>query len=135
MRVLVVEDEMLIALEIGEILESLGHEVVAMASRLDQAMEIAGNLEFDVAILDMNLAGELSLPLARQLLRDGLPFVFATGYTLREITGEFADAVTIAKPFSEGELSRALDAAVPRGGARTPVEALPGDRVVAGAVL
>lgn len=131
MRVLVVEDEMLIALEIGEILSGLGYEVVAMASRLDQAIEVASRISFDVAILDMNLAGELSLPLARMLQKRHLPFVFATGYKLREITDEFADAVTINKPFSEDELAHALEIAMPRTGRVVAQENLPGELMLA----
>jgi CheY-like chemotaxis protein len=79
-RVLVVEDEMTIALLIEDMLTDLGHEVVGLAMRLPQAMELAATAIVDLAILDVNLDGRMSFPVADLLSARGVPFVFATGY-------------------------------------------------------
>src|SRR6186997_965770 len=78
-RVLVVEDEFLIALDIQHILESANAEVV-LAYRVNQALEaLRTNGPFAAALLDLKLDGETSLPIAEQLHAAGVPFVFSTG--------------------------------------------------------
>ncbi|MGI4954233.1 MAG: response regulator, partial [Janthinobacterium lividum] len=80
MRVLIVEDEAMISMLMEEFLEELGCEITGTASRLDDALEKARSLMVDLALLDVNLAGRLSYPVAELLLARGVPVVFSTGY-------------------------------------------------------
>ncbi|QND66650.1 response regulator [Mesorhizobium loti] len=83
LRVLVVEDEALVAMLIEDMLLELGYEVLGPAMRLGPALEMARDEIFDLAVLDVNLANEQSFPVAQLLQERGIPFVFATGYGLR----------------------------------------------------
>ena len=79
-RILLVEDEAMIAMLVEDMLEDLGHELVRVASRLEDAVAAAGNEAIDLAILDLTLGGALTYPAADVLAERGIPFVFATGY-------------------------------------------------------
>ena len=79
-RVLIVEDEVLLALHLEDLLISLGHEVAGHATRIEMAIEFAYKSDIDFAILDINVAGTKSFPVADILRRRGVPFIFATGY-------------------------------------------------------
>ena len=85
-RVFIVEDEALLVLTLQDLLAELGCEVVASALRIDDALAKGGTLAFDIAILDVNVAGERIDPVADLLAGRGLPFFFTTGYnrTCRE---------------------------------------------------
>lgn len=107
-RVLVVEDEGLVALMIEDMLEELGLKVVASAAHVTKACELATTASFDVALLDVNLAGELVFPVARILRDRKIPFLFSTGYGGQPLEKEFSDAPTIGKPFSIDQLSEKL---------------------------
>ena len=89
-RVLVVEDEGAIALLIEEMLEEFGCEVVASVARLAAACEIAGSVQVDLAILDVNLAGERVFPVADILRERQIPFLFSTGYGAIGLPAEYA---------------------------------------------
>src|SRR5262247_3630534 len=80
LRVLVVEDEMMVSMLIEDMLSDLGCTVVGPASRLDEAMELARQGGLDCAVLDVNLGGQPIFPLADLLRQQGAPFAFATGY-------------------------------------------------------
>jgi CheY-like chemotaxis protein len=80
LRVLVVEDEIIVALLLEEMLMELGHTVVGPVARLDIAVEMAQGEAFDVAILDVNLEGKEAFPVADAIGARGIPYVFATGY-------------------------------------------------------
>ena len=80
LRVLVVEDEAVLAMLVEEYLDELGCEVAGMAMRLDEAVAQARTLAVDVAVLDVNLAGQASYLVAEVLRERGVPVVFATGY-------------------------------------------------------
>ncbi|MFO1024990.1 MAG: response regulator [Acetobacteraceae bacterium] len=108
-RVLVVEDEALIAMVIEEQLAELGCEVSG-ASRLEEAMEKAKILPLDAAVLDVNLAGMLSYPVAQILHARGVPFVFATGYGVQGLPPELSGVPVLSKPFGQQELAAALHA-------------------------
>ena len=112
-RVLVVEDEFLIALDIQNILESAGAEVV-LAYRVKDALDtIHNNGPFEAALLDLKLDSETSLPIADQLRADGVPFVFSTGATGdTAIAARFQDVTIVAKPFGTETLVAALAAAM-----------------------
>ncbi len=108
LRVLIVEDEMLVAMNIEDMLLDLGHEVAGLAGRLDAAMSLAGEAEFDLAMLDVNLAGETSFPVAALLAERGIPFLFATGYGIRGVAEEYRDRPVLQKPFRARDLETAL---------------------------
>src|ERR1035441_5817508 len=78
-RVLIVEDELMIRMLLEDMLDDLGFEVAASAGRLDEAVRLVNDTEFDVAILDMNLNGQAVAPVVEVLEKRGLPYVFATG--------------------------------------------------------
>lgn len=108
LRVLVVEDEMMVAMLIEDMLSDLGCTVVGPASRLEDAMEIARSAEIDCAVLDVNLGGQSIFPLADMLRAKGAPFAFATGYGdagLREVD---RGSPVLQKPFRESDLARVL---------------------------
>jgi CheY-like chemotaxis protein len=93
---------------VEDMLADLGHELVAVASRLDEALAAAGTASVDVAILDLNLGGVLSYPVADLLAKRGIPFVFATGYGSGGLEGTYADRPTLHKPFAREALGDAI---------------------------
>lgn len=107
-RVFVVEDEMLLALMIEDMLADLGHQVVALATRLEPAVTLARTVDVDVAVLDINLAGVQSFPIADVLKERGIPFLFATGYGALGLNEAHSDALTLKKPFEAKDLSAAI---------------------------
>jgi CheY-like chemotaxis protein len=110
-RVLVVEDEAIIAMMMEEFLTELGCEVAAVASRLEDAEGKARTCRFDIATLDINLAGQVSYPVATILGSRGIPFIFATGYGLVGLPAELTEVPVLSKPFSMEALGLALRAA------------------------
>lgn len=115
-RVLLVEDEALVAMLIEDMLADDGCTVVATASRLTEALGYAEDaaLAFDVAILDLNLAGENTFPVAGALAARGLPFAFATGYGAGGLPAEWRDRPTLQKPFNATDVTKALITALGR---------------------
>lgn len=103
-RVLVVEDEMLIALEIEESLRSLGCVVVGPVGKLDAALRLAREEELDAAILDVTIRGGDVFPVAEELLARGIPFVLASGYGDWALPAPFRDRPRLTKPFARHEL-------------------------------
>jgi DNA-binding response OmpR family regulator len=99
-RVLVVEDEMLIALCIEQCLAEQGHEVVGPVARRDEALRLAATPTFDFALLDIDLAGEPVYPVAATLTRASIPFVFLSGHGARGLRPEWKHAPMLEKPFS-----------------------------------
>jgi CheY-like chemotaxis protein len=108
LRVLVVEDEPIIAMTIELYLEELGCRVAAVASRLNDALAKARKLDLDVGVLDVNLAGQLSYPVAEVLSTRAVPFLFVTGYGMAAAPGGLKDAPVLAKPFRLEHLERVL---------------------------
>jgi CheY-like chemotaxis protein len=107
-RILVVEDEGMIAMLMKGMLESIGCEVVGVAGRLPDALAKIGTLIFDVALLDINLAGTLSYPAADELLSRGTPFIFTSSYGKAALPTEMQDAPLLSKPFMTEQLAAAL---------------------------
>ena len=99
-RVLVVEDEMMIALCIEQCLTAQGHEVVGPVARCDEALRHAAAPTFDFALLDVNLAGEHVYPVAATLTRNSIPFAFLSGDGARGLRPEWKHALMLEKPFS-----------------------------------
>jgi CheY-like chemotaxis protein len=110
-RVLVVEDEMLVAMLVEDILEELGLEVAGICTHLDDALKRAASEEVDFVLLDVNLDGKRSFPVADILRARKIPFVFATGYGSKVLEADYADVPTLAKPFMFGDLKQALEKA------------------------
>jgi CheY-like chemotaxis protein len=108
LRVLVVEDEMMVSMLIEDMLTDLGCQVVGPASRLDEAMQLAATSELDCAVLDVNLGGQPIFPLADLLRERGLPIAFATGYGDAGLRAIDHGAPVLQKPFREGDLARVL---------------------------
>ena len=110
-KVLVVEDEALIAMLFEDILADLGCEVVGPAMNVRQALELAGSA-IDIAVLDLNLAGESSFPVAGVLRERGVPVVFSSGYGSSGLPPEWQDAPTLPKPFTAEEVADTLSRVV-----------------------
>jgi CheY-like chemotaxis protein len=110
-RVLVVEDEMMIRMLLEGMLEDLGHTVAAEAGDLDQAVALAKQAEFDVALLDVNLNGRPITPVVEVLVGRGVPFVFASGYGQRGVPEAYRNSPTLQKPFQVEALAEAIEAA------------------------
>ena len=107
-HVLVVEDELMIRMLLEDMLADLGYTIAAEAGRIDEAITLAKNADFDVAILDVNLNGQTVSPVAEILVERGLPFVFATGYGERALPEPFRDRPMLLKPFQQEHLGRML---------------------------
>ena len=120
-RVLIVEDESLVIMMIEDALGDLGCEVAGTAARFDEALEKAQSLAFDVAILDVNLAGRRTFPIAELLAGRGVAFVFATGYDAENLPDAVAAAPILSKPFQPRDIERALLAALATAPAPRPL--------------
>ena len=106
LRLLVVEDEAMIALALEDMLDALGCEVVGVAGTLRTALAMArdDDLPMDGAILDVNLGGEPVYPVAKALAARGVPFVFCTGYGSSGVAADFAHIPALAKPYEQQQL-------------------------------
>jgi len=111
-RVLVVEDEYFVAILIEEILESAGCVVMGPIPRLPEALDAIDRESCDVAVLDVNLAGERINPVADALSERNVPFLFVTGYGTNSLPREYAQRPHICKPFRMAELLSALSSVV-----------------------
>jgi CheY-like chemotaxis protein len=107
-RVLVVEDEMLILLMTEDMLADLGCESVTAAATVSQALALIDAEVFDAAMLDMNLNGDKTQSVAGALATRGVPFVFATGYSDRDVREGYLDRPVLKKPFKCEELAAML---------------------------
>lgn len=106
-RILVVEDEVLVAMQVKEDLESSGHIVVGPAQTVDQGLALVEREQIDFAFLDLQLGDELSIPIAEHLLRRGVPFAFTTGFDDHSILPkQFHQIPCLTKPYAIGGLSR-----------------------------
>ena len=115
-RVLVVEDEGLVSMMIEGYLEELGCEVAGSAARLGEALAMARSLDIELAVLDVNLAGELSYPVADVLRERGVPFLFAIGYGAAGLPDALSGVPVLQKPFKQEQLARAICRAARAGG-------------------
>jgi CheY-like chemotaxis protein len=109
-RVLVVEDEPMIRLLLDDMLTDLGYAMAAEAGRLDEALTVAKQGEFDLAILDVNLNGQAITPVVDILVERGVPFVFISGYAKRGLIEAHGDVPLLQKPFQVEKLAHALAA-------------------------
>ena len=106
LRILVVEDEAMVAMLIEGMLEALGCQLVEWAASIPAALKAIDGNEFDGALLDMNLSGEVVYPLAEVLASRRLPFVFVTGYgQTAEAKARFPETPVLKKPFNSSQLA------------------------------
>jgi two-component SAPR family response regulator len=112
LRFLIVDDEIIVALDLEYMLNDLGHSVVGTANRVDRGMEMARtSTTIDMAILDINVRGVLSFPIA-EILRDrGVPVIFVSGYGKRSLTDAFRNAHFLTKPFDINGLAHIVQKA------------------------
>jgi CheY-like chemotaxis protein len=103
-RVLVVEDEMLLVMMIEDMLADLGCTSLSSAATVDEALALVATQAFDVAMLDMNLNGSDSHPVAEALAARGVPFFYATGNTAHGLRDGYADRPMLKKPFRQEDL-------------------------------
>jgi DNA-binding response OmpR family regulator len=115
-RVLVVEDEYLVAALIEQILESAGCIVMGPVARVPAALDAVDHDDYDAAVLDVNLAGELINPVADALSERDVPFMFVTGYGASALPKEYAERPHIGKPFRMAELLGMLSSILRCGG-------------------
>jgi CheY-like chemotaxis protein len=114
LRILLMEDEALIALDLEQLCRESGAEDVVVVRNVEQIAEAAGAC-FHAAILDVMLSGNPTVEFARTLVQRGVPFVFATGYADREdLFSEFPCTPVIGKPYLGSDLMNALAGAVAR---------------------
>jgi two-component SAPR family response regulator len=108
LRVLVVEDEAAISLLLEDMLLDFGCEVVGPAARLATALDALSREKIDIAILDVNVAGEPIYPVVEALSGKGIPFVFSTGYGSAGIKDVYRDRPVLQKPFAQHDLKQKL---------------------------
>jgi CheY-like chemotaxis protein len=108
LRVLVVEDELLVSMLVEDMLSDFGCKVVGPASDIDQALQLARDAGIDIAILDVNVSGRQSFPVADILKGRGLPFAFASGYGEAGVIDAHRGALVLQKPFLQSDLEKAL---------------------------
>jgi two-component sensor histidine kinase/DNA-binding response OmpR family regulator len=107
-RVLVVEDEPLVGMLTSELLDQMGYAVVGPVPSLSQALRAANEFDFEGAVLDVNLGGELVFPLADILSERQIPFVFLTGYEKDVVVNGYRSRPTLQKPIAAEELEAIL---------------------------
>jgi CheY-like chemotaxis protein len=111
-KVIVVEDEAIVAMLLEQMLEDLGCTVTGTASQLASAVTLVNDSDADVAILDMNLSGHRVDPVARILVEKAMPFIFASGYGEDGLSAEWRGRPVLPKPFRLEELRLALIKAI-----------------------
>ena len=111
LRILVVEDEAFIALEIEEQLRWFGCEVIGPVGRLERALELARASALDGALLDVTIKGGFSFPVATELRQRDVPIVFSTGYAPESLPAAFQGLPCLRKPFSAKQLEAVATAA------------------------
>ena len=108
-RVLLLEDNLILAMDMVESLTRLGADDVESAATVERAMDAINAQDFDAAVLDMNIRGTVSFDVAEALRAKGVPFVFVTGYGEKmALPDSIADTPVLNKPVDDGTLSRAL---------------------------
>ena len=115
-RVLLVEDEMLIALDTEEFLAEAGYTVIGPAMSVGEAQRLAEGETLDAAVLDVNLGGTYVWPLAEQLFARGVPFVLLTGFgSSLVVPPDLQRAPRLGKPFRREALLEVLSSLIARG--------------------
>jgi len=111
-RVLIIEDETLIALLLEDMLRDLGCTILGSASTVETAIDMLDRTRPALAVLDINLGGEKGYVVAEALAKRGVKFVFSTGYADGRMDPPWQDRPVLQKPFGQEQLAEALDAAL-----------------------
>lgn len=114
-RAFIVEDEPLVAELLEDMLREAGYDIAASVGALDKAMKLLETLECDFAVLDINLRGRSTEPVAAVLRGRGIPFLFVSGYGNAQLSQQFLDAPLLSKPFRDEQLIRAIEAVLVAG--------------------
>jgi CheY-like chemotaxis protein len=112
LSVFLVEDEVLIRMMLKDMVEGLGHVVTAEAGHLRQALAITNTATFDIAILDVNLGHENSVPVGEVIAARGIPFVVCTAYGIETASELFGPRPVIQKPLTPSQLQAIIDRAI-----------------------
>ncbi len=117
-RVLVVEDEALVLIDLEDMLLEMGCLVVGPAMQLKAAQKLVEEGDpFDVALLDVNVAGDLVFPVAEELAKKNIPFAFASGYGRSSLLDDWADRPILQKPYTAQDVRDCLNAVLGLDGA------------------
>ena len=109
LRLIVVEDEAIVAMLLEDMLEELGCKVVDWAGTVPAALSLAETAEMDGALLDVNVGGTMVYSVAETLAARGIPFVFVTGYgPSHRAAARFPHAAVLKKPFEQVQLERVI---------------------------
>jgi len=108
LRVLLVEDQMIVAMQIEDMLHAAGCEVVGPVGTLQAATALAHEAALDAAVLDVNLDGDKVYPVAEELQARGIPFILATGYGESTLLAKWRDQPRLSKPFLRDHLEQLL---------------------------
>ena len=107
--VFLVEDETMIRMMVAEMLVDLGYRIAGEAGDVDEALRLIETLDFDIALLDVNVNGKVVTPVARAIVARNRPFIFATGYGSSGLPEEYRDRPALQKPFQLETLARMID--------------------------
>ncbi len=107
-RVLIVEDEAMVLVDLEDCLTDLGYRVISKARNLVDGLILAQELDLDVAVLDVNLGGLYCSRIADLLDEKGIPFLLVTGYTAAGIPERLRYALRVEKPFENAVIGHAL---------------------------
>lgn len=108
-RLLLVEDEYFLAADLAQALRAEGAEIIGPAASVDAALDLLDDIDkLDGAVLDLNLQGEMAFPVADELMKREIPFVFSTGYDQSVIPSRFGNTPRCEKPVKASEITRLL---------------------------
>jgi CheY-like chemotaxis protein len=130
-RVLLVEDEMLVAMMMKDMLTDLGFSVVGPYGRISEALPVARANDLEAAVLDINLNGELVYPVAEALVARGVPIVFVTGYGVESIDQQFSQIPVLQKPIERKVLESFFAVNANSSGQHADIAARAGDNCAA----
>ena len=111
-RILIVEDEIIVALDLADKVTADGATAVGPVSTVNAALDVIANTELDGVILDVKLRGEMAFPVADVLADRHIPFVFTTALDARDIPSRHANVRCVQKPVSTEAICRALEATI-----------------------
>lgn len=112
-KILVDEDEYLLAEDVCEVLRECGAEIVGPVGRLEEGVAVAeSDKRLDCAVLDLNLNGKSAVEIAKALTRNNVRFVFVTGYDVGGVAPEFENTPRLVKPFDRTKLCHAVQAQI-----------------------
>jgi DNA-binding response OmpR family regulator len=120
-RILVIEDEPLVAMDLESSLTAAGCDVVGPAGTIEEAKSLVADGHYDAALVDVNLAGHPVDEIAAALTQKNCPFAFVTGYGREALPRGFRDAVVLGKPFGQEQLLAAIEALLYQGTGVVPL--------------